>query len=107
MSDTTLGDSNSNDNVNKKGTLSNKDSGNGNFGNEVNLSLKKKNIIGRTKTTVKKYLDQVICRTGNVALKYFANPSIIGNITQADKLKIIAFIKKNILKQKIQLSGLL
>ena len=41
MSDTTLGDSNSNDNVNKKGTLSNKDSGNGNFGNEVNLSLKK------------------------------------------------------------------
>ena len=41
MSDTTLGDSNSNDNVNKKGTLSNKASGNGNFGNEVNLSLKK------------------------------------------------------------------
>tara|TARA_Y100000590_G_scaffold168866_1_gene193140 strand:+ start:21032 stop:23797 length:2766 start_codon:yes stop_codon:yes gene_type:complete len=41
LSDTTLGDSNSNDNVNKKGTLSNKDSGNGNFGNEVNLSLKK------------------------------------------------------------------
>ena len=60
---------------------------------------KKKNIIGKTITTVKKYLDQVICNTGNVELKYFAKPSIIGSITHADKFKTIAFIKKSISKQ--------
>ena len=41
MSDTTLGSSNSNNGSNKKGPPIDKDSGNGNFGNEVNLSLKK------------------------------------------------------------------
>ena len=41
MSDTTLGSSNSNNGSNKKGPPIDKDSGNGNFGNVVNLSLKK------------------------------------------------------------------
>ena len=42
LSDTTLSSSNSNNGSNKKGTpTNNKDSNNGNFGNEVNLSLKK------------------------------------------------------------------
>ena len=41
MSDTTLGSSNSNNGSNKKEPPIDKDSGNGNFGNEVNLSLKK------------------------------------------------------------------
>ena len=49
--------------------------------------------------TVKKYLDHVICKTGIVKLKYLAKPSIIGSITHADKLRIIAFIKDNILRQ--------
>jgi len=51
--------------------------------------------MGKAITTVKKYLDQVICNTGNVELKYLANPSIIGSITHADKFKIIAFTKFN------------
>ena len=42
--------------------------------------------------TVKKYLAQVICKTGKFELKYFANPSIIGKIIQANKLNVIAFI---------------
>ena len=46
-------------------------------------------------TTVKKYLDQVICKTGNVKLKCLAKPSMIGSITQADKFKKIAFINFN------------
>ena len=41
MNDTTLGSSNSNNGSNKKGPPVDKDSGNGNFGNVVNLSLKK------------------------------------------------------------------
>ena len=41
MSDTTLGSSNSNNGSNKKEPPIDKDSGNGNFGNVVNLSLKK------------------------------------------------------------------
>ena len=49
--------------------------------------------------TVKKYLDHVICNTGIVELKYFAKPSIIGNMIHADKFNIIAFIKGNVLKQ--------
>ena len=53
--------------------------------------------------TVKKYLDQVICKTGIVELKYLAKPSIIGNIIHADKFNIIAFIKENILKKQKQL----
>ena len=52
-------------------------------------------MIGKTITTVKKYLDQVICNTGNVELKYLAKPSMTGNIAQADKFKIIAFTKFN------------
>tara|TARA_B100001057_G_scaffold64669_1_gene58396 strand:- start:2604 stop:2858 length:255 start_codon:yes stop_codon:yes gene_type:complete len=62
---------------------------------QTKFCLKNKNIIGRVKATVKKYLAQVICKTGKSELKYFANPSIIGSITQASKLKIIAFIKDN------------
>ena len=53
---------------------------------------KKKNIIGKVNATVKKYLAQVICNTGRSALKYFANPSIIGSITHAKRLNVIAFI---------------
>ena len=41
MSDTNIGNSKSNNGSNKKGTPINKDSGNGNLTNEVNLSLKK------------------------------------------------------------------
>ena len=41
-----------------------------------------------------------VCKTGKVELKCFANPSMIGSITHADKFKTIAFIKKNILKQQ-------
>ena len=55
-------------------------------------NIKKKNIIGRVKATVKKYLAHVICKTGRSALKYLANPSIIGSITHAKRLKIIAFM---------------
>ena len=55
----------------------------------------KKNIIGKVKATVKKYLAQVICNTGRSELKYFAKPSIIGSITQASKLNVMAFIKAN------------
>tara|TARA_B100000941_G_C28251944_1_gene422007 strand:- start:232 stop:381 length:150 start_codon:yes stop_codon:yes gene_type:complete len=47
---------------------------------------------GNVNTTVKKYLAQVICNTGRSVLKYLANPSIIGNITHANKLKHMAFI---------------
>ena len=70
-----------------------------NFGLSVHTRFfrKKKNIIGKVKATVKKYLAQVICKTGIEELKYLAKPSIIGNITQAERLRIIAFIKKNIL----------
>ena len=53
----------------------------------------KKNIIGNIKATVKKYLAHVICKTGRSELKYFAKPSMIGSITQANKLKVIAFIR--------------
>ena len=65
-----------------------------NFGLSVHTRFfrKKKNIIGKVNKTVKKYLAQVICNTGRSELKYFANPSIIGSITHANKLKIIAFI---------------
>ena len=65
-----------------------------NFGLSVHTRFfrKKKNIIGKVNTTVKKYLAHVICNTGRSALKYFANPSMIGSITHADRLKIIAFI---------------
>tara|TARA_Y100001970_G_scaffold267231_1_gene356884 strand:+ start:117 stop:371 length:255 start_codon:yes stop_codon:yes gene_type:complete len=67
-----------------------------NFGLSVQTRFfrKKKNITGKVNATVKKYLAQVICNTGRSALKYFANPSIIGSITQAKRLKVIAFISK-------------
>ena len=51
--------------------------------------------MGKAITTVKKYLDQVICNIGNVELKYLAKPSMIGSMTQADKFRIIAFTKFN------------
>jgi|TARA_E500000081_G_C5804957_1_gene206558 hypothetical protein len=54
--------------------------------------LKKKNIIGRVKTTVKKYLAHVICNIGRSALRNFAKPSITGKNIQPNKLKIMAFI---------------
>ena len=60
----------------------------------IKIFSKKKNITGKVNATVKKYLAQVICKTGNSELRYFANPSIIGSITQAKRLKIIAFIDK-------------
>ena len=65
-----------------------------NFGLSVHTRFlrKKKNIIGKVNATVKKYLAQVICNTGRSALKYFANPSIIGSIIHAKRLKVIAFI---------------
>jgi|TARA_A100001035_G_scaffold223514_1_gene184032 hypothetical protein len=65
-----------------------------NFGLSVHTRFfrKKKNIIGRVNATVKKYLAHVICNTGRSALKYFAKPSIIGSITHASRLKVIAFI---------------
>ena len=65
-----------------------------NFGLSVHTRFfrKKKNIIGKVNATVKKYLAHVICNTGRSELKYFAKPSIIGNITHANKFKIIAFI---------------
>ena len=67
-----------------------------NFGLSVHTRFfrKKKNIIGKVNATVKKYLAQVICNTGRSALKYFANPSIIGSIIHASKLNVMAFIKK-------------
>ena len=49
-------------------------------------------MIGKVNTTVKKYLAQVICKTGRSELKYLAKPSIIGSMTHANKLKMIAFI---------------
>ena len=59
---------------------------------QIRFFQKKKNITGRVKATVKKYLAHVICNTGRSALKYFAKPSIIGSITQAKRLNVMAFI---------------
>ena len=69
------------------------------FWENVKLFLKKININGSVQKTVKKYLAQVIWKKDNSADKYFAIVSIKGKIAQADKLRIIALIKKNILKQ--------
>ena len=68
-----------------------------NFGLSVHTRFlrKKKNIIGKVKTTVKKYLAQVICKTGISALKYLAKPSMTGRNIQPNKLKIMAFIEAN------------
>ena len=48
--------------------------------------------MGNVNATVKKYLAQVICKTGRSELRYFAKPSIMGSITHANRLKVIAFI---------------
>ena len=61
--------------------------------------IRKINIKDNVKTTVKKYLPQVICRTGIDQLEYLAKASIMGTIIHADKLINIAFIKKNISRQ--------
>ena len=59
-----------------------------NLGWEVHfkLRLKKKNINGRVKKTVKKYLAHVIWKKDSSALKYFAIVSINGNMAHASKL---------------------
>ena len=59
--------------------------------------LKKININGSVQKTVKKYLAQVIWKKDNSADKYFAMVSIKGKTAHADKLRIIALIKKNTL----------
>ena len=52
----------------------------------VKFFLKKKNIKGSVKKTVKKYLAQVIWKKDKSALKYLAIVSIKGKIAQASKL---------------------
>ena len=48
--------------------------------------LKKKNINGKEKKTVKKYRAQVICKKDISELKYLAITSIKGRIAHANKL---------------------
>ena len=67
------------------------------FWDKVKFFLKKINIKGSVQKTVKKYLAQVIWKKDNSADKYFAIVSIKGKIAHADKLRMIAFIKKSIL----------
>ena len=59
-----------------------------NFGwvDQVKFFLKKKNINGKVKETVKKYLAHVIWKKDNSELKYLAIVSINGNIAQANRL---------------------
>ena len=59
-----------------------------NFGwvDQVKFFLKKKNIKGKVKRTVKKYLAHVIWKKDNSELKYLAIVSIKGNIAQANRL---------------------
>ena len=52
----------------------------------VKFFLKKKNINGKVKKTVKKYLAQVIWKKDNSELKYLAMVSIKGNIAHAKRL---------------------
>ena len=52
----------------------------------VKFFLKKKNIKGKVKKTVKKYLAQVIWKKDNSALKYLAIVSMKGNIAHANRL---------------------
>ena len=68
------------------------------FSDKVKFFLKKINIKGSVQKTVKKYLAQVIWKKDNSADRYFAIVSMKGKIAHADKLRIIAFIKRNILK---------
>ena len=69
------------------------------FSEGLILFLKKINVKDSVKTTVKKYLAQVIWKKGKSEDKYLAIASINGSINHADILRIIAFIKKNILMQ--------
>ena len=52
----------------------------------VSFFLKKKNISGNVKKTVKKYLAQVIWKNDKSELRYLAIVSIKGNKAQASKL---------------------
>ena len=54
-------------------------------------------IRDNVKTTVKKYLAQVICKTSIDELKYLAKASITGTIIHADAFKIIAFMEEGYL----------
>ena len=63
------------------------------FSDNVKFFLKKKNMKGSVKKTVKKYLAQVIWKNDNSELKYLAIVSMNGKTAQADRFKIIAFIK--------------
>ena len=62
------------------------------FSEKVRFFLKKKNINGKIKKTVKKYLAHVIWKKDNSADKYLAIASMNGRIIHADKLSKIAFI---------------
>ena len=53
---------------------------------QVKFFLKKKNMKGKVKKTVKKYLAHVIWKKDNSALKYLAIVSINGSIAHANKL---------------------
>ena len=68
---------------------------------QTNDFLSKRSIIESAKTTVKKYLAQVICKTSIEELKYFAIASINGTIIQADALRITAFMRKSYLLIKV------
>ena len=62
------------------------------FSDHVKFFLKKKNINGNVKNTVKKYLAHVIWKKDISVDKYLAIASINGRMVQADKLRTIAFI---------------
>ena len=53
---------------------------------QVKFFLKKKNINGNVKKTVKKYLAHVIWKKDKSVLKYFAIVSMKGNKAHANKL---------------------
>ena len=62
--------------------------------------LKKKNINGKVKKTVKKYLAHVIWKKDISEERYFAIVSMNGRTAHADKFNIIAFINiESILKK--------
>ena len=56
------------------------------FSDHFKFFLKKKNIKGNVKKTVKKYLAQVIWKKDNSELRYLAIVSIKGNMAHANKL---------------------
>ena len=53
---------------------------------QVKFFLKKKNMKGKVKKTVKKYLAHVIWKKDNSELRYLAIVSIKGNMAHANKL---------------------